>query len=391
MHEKSKMAATKWNKELSSLMEFALKDGIRIKSAAEVGRRAVEYFRGIDFCEWVNKNRDILLDKHKTAIGSNKLQTARNIEDLGDALLQHGFIYRAEYKPLDGVTELDDSGKPRRPPKWPKRVAISSKQRFDENGFYVILYEGNKSWHYMMLLLIILIVLSLCMFPAWPLPIKIGVWYLSVFLMLIILILVVGRLLVFTIFWFFGVDFWIFPNLLSEDASILYAYTPIFEFTRRKDDWYMVAARLFGIILVGAAIHQLGKTHSVSDVGAFAKRSFLDVLEWGHQKLGNAPASTEFATIVNKNSKKTTPGDEMDTEELLVHGGAEFISFKRCGYPPIGELIQGCFKSCDCIKEMIQSDCFSLSTLAEERILEEVEAQICFDDKNEKMPFIEDF
>jgi len=47
-----------------------------------------------------------------------------------------------------------------------------------------------------------------------------GVWYISVFFMTAMLLLVIGRLIIFGLFWFMGVDFWILPSKELFQSSL---------------------------------------------------------------------------------------------------------------------------------------------------------------------------
>ncbi|CDJ38426.1 translocation protein sec62, putative, partial [Eimeria tenella] len=75
--------------------------------------------------------------------------------------------------------EIGENGRFKRP-KWPKRLEICQRQNFEENYFYCCLYEGSKRWQHFMLFCVVAFVLCICMFPAWPLKLKIGVWYIAV-------------------------------------------------------------------------------------------------------------------------------------------------------------------------------------------------------------------
>merc|ERR1719240_2451578 len=87
---------------------------------------------------------------------------------------QKGFVYTVQYAPLPGE---DPNKKPKRWPDRVKRVEPKDSMSYDETFFYVIQYEGNTTLQHMMLGVVILMVLAGCMFPAWPLWAKFGMWY----------------------------------------------------------------------------------------------------------------------------------------------------------------------------------------------------------------------
>eukprot|EP01066_Platyproteum_vivax_P001031 Platyproteum_vivax@DN11172_c0_g1_i1.p1 len=160
----------KWNQDLEPLMKALLNTGgLKTRQASEVGRRAVEYFRGQDFCTWLLKNEETLKAKAPVAFENIQLKTSNDCADVANRLISNGFIYRAQYKPIAGSTGTEKR------PKWPKRLSMSQQSRFDENDFYVIVYEGNKSWSYLLLALMISAVLLMCLFPAWPVKARLAV------------------------------------------------------------------------------------------------------------------------------------------------------------------------------------------------------------------------
>ncbi|KAL8435537.1 hypothetical protein ACSSS7_002464 [Eimeria intestinalis] len=333
-----------WNKPLAAVMDQILNCNIKFKHAAEiydpefecfifrgcdkgfrVGRRAVVYCRGPDLLKWVYDNREMLNKKHSAAL-DKPIVNEDDAAALCDKLIRFGFLYRAQYRPglsarktclfaaqLDGVVEVGENGRCKRP-KWPKRLAISQKQSFDANSFYCCVYEGSNRWQHFMLFCVIAAVLCVCMFPAWPLKLKIGLWYLSVVFLTLLqeqnsyyfihyppfrlpciavlgvlpivgLFLIVLRLILFLLLWFVGYQFWLLPNLFNEDAGFIDSFIPLTEFQKTPGSWTMVGARAFCALLSAATVYKLGETHSPGDVATFARQSFIDVLDWGRMRL----------------------------------------------------------------------------------------------------------
>eukprot|EP00922_Rhytidocystis_sp_ex-Travisia-forbesii_P055241 GHVS01081820.1.p1 GENE.GHVS01081820.1~~GHVS01081820.1.p1 ORF type:complete len:395 (-),score=67.75 GHVS01081820.1:102-1109(-) len=329
--------------------------------------------------------------KCSAALDGSTLQNGEDVDRIGDRLIRRGFMYKAAYKPLPGTLETDENGEPKRLPKWPKRLQLCPRQAFDENAYYVVHYEGSKTWRYVMLGVIIAVVLVLCMFPAWPLSLKIGVWYTSVFFMTFIIAIVIARLAVFVVFWFFGVDFWVLPNLFDEEAGVLDSFRPAHSWERRKDDWFMFAARLFCAVLLAGAVYQLQQTHSVSDVGIFAKQSLLDVLDWGHQKLAAVPANKPKYPTLNDIEEEHQAGEgaaSEDSSEQPHDGEEDYSCLKTCGYSSYDELMEDCLMSCQCMKELCASPCYKQCSATTREALNEAMKDSCYaeeESKNEKV------
>ncbi|KAL8271651.1 hypothetical protein Esti_004456 [Eimeria stiedai] len=340
-------------------MDQILNCNIKFKHAAEVGRRAVVYCRGPDLFKWVYDNREMLNKKHSAAL-EKQIETEEDAAALCDRLIRFGFFYRAQYRPLDGVVEVGENGRCKRP-KWPKRLAISQKQSFDVNSFYCCVYEGNNVWQHFMLFCVIAAVLCVCMFPAWPLQLKIGLWYISVVFLTILLFLIVLRLILFLLLWFVGYQFWLLPNLFNEDAGFIDSFIPLTEFQKTPGSWTMVGARAFCALLSAATVYKLGETHSPSDVATFARQSFIDVLDWGRMRLEAPYLDANKALPSAAAPAEGEEGEEHQQEEgARVSGDEEdYRCLGPCGYKSFEDLmVSKCLVKCHCMQELVDSECF---------------------------------
>ena len=73
---------------------------------------------------------------------------------------------------------------------------------------------------------VLLGILALVMFPAWPVFMKVGVWYLSVTLLIALFGLLAVRYSVFLVSWTAGYSVWIFPNLFHEELGPIESFQP---------------------------------------------------------------------------------------------------------------------------------------------------------------------
>eukprot|EP00920_Eleutheroschizon_duboscqi_P010967 GHVT01025730.1.p1 GENE.GHVT01025730.1~~GHVT01025730.1.p1 ORF type:complete len:307 (+),score=68.53 GHVT01025730.1:1124-2044(+) len=282
-----------------------------------------------------------------------------------------------------------------RRPKWPKRLGLTQSQTFDSVGFYVVAYEGSKTWQHLMLFGIILTVLALCMFPAWPMCIKLAVWYVTVSFLSFILLLVFGRLILYAFFWFFGIEFWLLPNLFNDDAGIVESFLPSHSFERRNDDWIMFAARIFCAILAAAGFHQLSQTHSVYDVGNLARQSFIDVIDWGHHKLSNVPANPQLYPSLSdiqaqddaEAAETTTTPLPSEVLEVEDEGAVEedYSCLTKCGFSSFEQLMESqCLMQCDCMQGVVASSCFAECPPDTQRALDEAQLDACNEEQERR-------
>ena len=74
--------------------------------------------------------------------------------------------------------DRDDEGKRLKYPKKLKVVPIQDLNTWEENKFYVLRFERPyKTKAYVYLSIIISVILVVCLFPVWPLSVKLGIWW----------------------------------------------------------------------------------------------------------------------------------------------------------------------------------------------------------------------
>mmetsp|Transcript_95419 Transcript_95419/g.239143 ORF Transcript_95419/g.239143 Transcript_95419/m.239143 type:complete len:356 (-) Transcript_95419:88-1155(-) len=323
-----------WDQNFEPLMKLLLgKKGIKTKSASEVGKKKVDYFRGKDFKKFILESTDLLAKKCQPALNAalppngEAPETEKDVERIGDELIQRNFCYKAMYKPINPTKP--ESGSEKKPAKkWPDRLARTPQQKFDCEGFYVITYEGDSGMQHFLLALIIGGVLLACMFPVWPMWAKVGIWYLSVIFLSLYFGVLILRMIIFTLFWIVGFDFWIFPNLNDEYCGFLDSFQPFYSWEKRKDDALMLLVRLGSLAIVAVAVQQIAETHSLADVQDFVTSSYIDVLDWGVEKLTALPGSDRQALpsleqIQKEHDSENDTNGTMSVEELNAKEAAE--------------------------------------------------------------------
>jgi translocation protein SEC62 len=296
---RSSSTEPEWDPAFEPVMKVLLgKKGIKTKSASEVGRKKVDYFRGKDFKKFILESENLLKAKCSAALNlalDGKMpETEKDVERIGAELIQRQFCYKAMYKPINPSSK-SESGSEKKPKKWPDRLGRTPNQSFDCDGFYVITYEGGSGLQHFLLALMIAGVLVAVMFPVWPMWAKIGIWYLSVIFLSIYFGLLILRMVIYTMFWIVGFDFWIFPNLNDEYCGFLDSFRPLYSWEKRKDDALMLLVRFGSLAITAVAVQQIAETHSLSDVQDLVMSSYVDVLDWGVEKLTMLPGSDKQA------------------------------------------------------------------------------------------------
>lgn len=160
-----------------------------------------------------------------------------------------GFFWRVEHRgtDVDPITQVKTSIVA--PIADKSKAGLFEVQAGEHAARYVWIYE-NSSRQKLYLLLIIAIVLFLTLYPVWPAIVRVGVWYLSVTLLLAILGTTVVQLTVFSLFWLLGYSFWILPNLWADDVPIMELFKPLYTFAKSEGGgkWYLRLA-FVGLVL----------------------------------------------------------------------------------------------------------------------------------------------
>lgn len=295
-----------WDKTFEPLMKLLLhKKGLPTRSAAEVGKKVVNIFRGKDFSEFLTSESNFhnLTRRCGEAVKSVGVDDAKSlspeqVKKLGDALISGGFVARAVAKVLkvapkegDNPDSPDAKAAPAKRKKWPEKIIrlAPDEQEFDPNSFYIILYEGSKTMQHFFSGLAIVLVLVACMFPAWPVWAKIAVWYVVFWMSSAMVVLLVVRAVLYVCLWTVGVEFWLFPNLLDEYAGVIDSFKPLYSIEKRRDGYLMLVIRFLAMGIIYLATAEFAKHNSWEDIRNFARNSINDILDWGTEKLTALP------------------------------------------------------------------------------------------------------
>ena len=105
---------------------------------------------------------------------------------------------------------------------------------FDDDGYFVWLYDGDKKFSNLMTFLLIAGFTCCVCFPIWPNFLKVFTWYMSVTLLLLIFAIITVRGSLFLFIWIIGFDFWLWPNLFDEELNFFDSWKPLYSFQRTK-------------------------------------------------------------------------------------------------------------------------------------------------------------
>ncbi|KAF4658623.1 hypothetical protein FOL46_006888 [Perkinsus olseni] len=315
-------AKREWDPTMEPLMKLLMsKKGINNRTATEVGKKVVTIIRGKELTEFLLNNGTLLKKRCpealKKCLDGKAPETEADNAKLVIPLITNGFMFRCVDATIQ-ATDKPSGSTERRRRKWPDRVGRVAPQHqgYDPKGLYIVEWEGSKTMQYVLLAVVITAVLLMCLFPVWPMWAKLAVWYLTVAFSTFMTVLLVIRMICYVALWAFGADFWIFPNLLDEDLGVIESFQPLYSFAYRSDDWLMIVCRVLSVGVIAIAIHQLSQTHSLSDIGEFAKVQFLDIVEWGENKLQNGPEMKQRFPSLEQVKQETEIDGDNDTARV---------------------------------------------------------------------------
>lgn len=176
-----------------------------VRHAVEVGKR-VEYFKGDKFCSF-------MVSKSDTIKGLGSLKNKEDAVEIGQALVQYGYIHRSERS------------------KENKKVLEPTRDHtFTMDGYYTWMYDGPTTMRNILTGLMIVGALGATCFPIWPMGMKVAVWYICVTLLIFLTTFSIIRMVIFFVMWLCGYDFWILPNVFDDNLSVADSFKPMYSF-----------------------------------------------------------------------------------------------------------------------------------------------------------------
>uniref|UniRef100_A0A7S0R9Q2 Translocation protein SEC62 n=1 Tax=Pyramimonas obovata TaxID=1411642 RepID=A0A7S0R9Q2_9CHLO len=305
------------NDPLQNMVLHLRKKGPEVRDAVFENHR-VDFFRGKDFVAHLKNNkecRELMAKLPQDKIKGTKIED--QIESLAHFLLRSGVFFRAERAqktPKPGKKLL----------KFPKRLELYPDNTFDENGFYIWRFQLPTSmWMYAGSAGVVVLTISCCLFPLAPHWLKLGVLYLCLCLLGVIFAICIVRALIFVAFWvLFGKHLWLLPHLFSEEAGVLEAFTPWYEFdedaaarageepVKPPSFWSrMLAAMAIVATLYGLYTYS-PETDEMAAKAQQAHKSILELLDlYQVPKQLSGDNTTEVANLSNTSSVNMTGAD----------------------------------------------------------------------------------
>lgn len=168
--------------------------------------------------------------------------------------------------------------------KHPKQVQMCPQQNVGPTGLYM--FQGESAgWKQMAtLVFVVFIAFFFLLFKVWPEWLRVGVYYVSWYLLVFLLGTAVVRAIVWFVIFHLGLDFWIFPNYFIDSDNILDSFRPLLDISIREDwkDPRMILVRvLSAAAIVYGAQEFLREPRNLDDLLDGSTEVWNELFEWG--------------------------------------------------------------------------------------------------------------
>ena len=300
--------------KLSSVFIRLEDKGLAVKNAS-YSKVRVEYIRGDDLSKYLKENIDrICKDVNSICSTSIDPKEETALQKVYSEFNKRGLMVKAVRFTEDGkvkypkrLAHFEESGEDccgEKHADVPK-VSFEEMKRFDEKMFYVLDLHRGKGKTYFWLFVVISMVLMYCLFPVWPYEVKVAIWWVSYILLNLMIGLMAVRLTLHCLFYIFGVDFWLFPNLHDDKLGIIDSFKPLYSLEKRTETLFTLIFRLAIVGCVGYLVFYVYQNpESINDFADHVAEVYVDVFDWGKEKIVNYGNST---AIHLKNQKYMNP------------------------------------------------------------------------------------
>jgi translocation protein SEC62 len=208
-----------------------------------------------------------------------------------------------------------------------KPILNPTKNQFEEEFFYVWIFEGSTRTRNIYLTILVGAFLGLVLFPVWPQFAKVGVWYISMTLLLLLTGFIFFRLFLFLFLYGIGIDLWILPNFFADDLGFFDSFKPIYSLSmwNQRDIRASWPYRLVMLLTLCGFVYWVVTQPTEFDVFVAQQRQFVDELYEGtllsdkshkdSQQTPGAPGSKNSAVPDVETLKKEL--EELEKQEAV--------------------------------------------------------------------------
>ena len=295
---------------ISNIFNNLEKDGLEIKETAFENSRK-EFIKGKEFEKIISKNYDKYLKIFQKDF-PNEIFTQKNKEkDVDDFINQIYSIFNKNSMMFKAIRQEGDKKKniKRLLPyellaleyhcvcardhqnierDHNMHYSIDEIKKFNKELYYIINRNKSHKWSYFYLGLIIFLILMYALMPVWPYKVKLGVWWVSYILLIFIVSLYGIRYSIYIIFFIFGYNVWLFPDMDDPKLGVIDSFRRVFSFEKRNEKWYTILIRVIISIIsgyIGFCFYR--RPELFNDIKKLVYDALKDIYFYGEDKLVN--------------------------------------------------------------------------------------------------------
>lgn len=262
---------------MTNVINFLIGGGMKTHKAILLQRSNAEFFRGVNFHIAVLQNADKIMKMIPSFVADGTLTELKTIEDsirLGNFMILTKNIVTVVRDPrmIGSANE-----------KIPKYI-VPDKSSLHDKGIYMLIEKTSQSTQSLYLGLIVICILALMCFRLWPLWLKKGIWYISFYLLVFLIVTAILRVILWGILYHFGMEFWLFPNYFIDSNDPRDSFLPVWSFEIREDasDFKSIIFRLCsGALIVYMGYQFCQDEKNIEDLKDLAEHGLTDLFEYG--------------------------------------------------------------------------------------------------------------
>ncbi len=159
--------------------------------------------------------------------------------------------------------------------------------RVTPTGLYIFQVEESKTKTQLWLFVAVALMFFFLLFRVWPEWLKQGVWYLSWYTLVFLVVTAIFRAIVWFAIFHIGLDFWIFPNYFIDSDNILDSFWPLLSVNVREDmlDIRMLFVRVASAVALFYGAQEFMKDpENLDEMLRGGGEIWDEMYDWGHHK-----------------------------------------------------------------------------------------------------------
>ena len=166
------------------------------------------------------------------------------------------------------------------------------------------------------------------LFRVWPDWLKQGMWYVSWYTLVFLVVTAIVRAIVWFAIFHIGIDFWIFPNYFIDSDNILDSFWPLLSCDKREDmfDFRMLIVRVVSAIAIAYGVQEfMADPENLEQVMGGGQEIWDEMYDWGHHKfMGTVDPNQQIE--VKKSARQIYAEAFMEDENPMFRTNTHFAN-----------------------------------------------------------------